>query len=249
MLGTVVIEKYKKIETSTILTALENLILVNSDDWSTAGIYCYWDYYKSEVLYIGLAVDLIERFKQHNGIVKCPSNSCKFDEITKYFKSNEYLGFSIILQSQLLQPFNYREKQKYKGVYSDVELKKILGNEGYNDIRYTEGVLLEGFKNKYGRLPSWNKIGGSINAQRIAKNKNVKLLESLITNQPNKYTACVSLKELSKSSLFNKYEAYLHSLRTSILPPKMIIKEHEKQGIGIYNEMRNDNYLSRKLEI
>jgi hypothetical protein len=249
MLGTIVIEKYKKTETSSILADLERLILENSSDWSTAGIYCYWDYYKKQVLYIGLAVDLIERFKQHNGIVECLPNSCKLDRIKEYFEINEYLGFTIILQSQLSQPFNNRQKRKYKGIYSDSELKNILGKEGAEDIKYTEGVLIEAHKTKHGKRPSWNKIGGSAQAQRIAKNKNVKMLEYLITNEQNKYTSLVSLKELSNSSLFNKYEAYLHSLRTSILPVEAMIKEHEKLGIETYREMRSDNYFSTKLEI
>lgn len=249
MLGTVVIEKYKKTETSIILAALERLILENNSDWSTAGIYCYWDYYKKQILYIGLAVNLVERFKQHNGLVECSSHSCKLDKIKEYFELNEYLGFSIILQSQLSQPFNNKQKRKYKGIYSDSELKNILGKEGTDDIKYTEGVLIEGFKTKHGKLPSWNKIKGSAQAQRVAKGKNVKMLEYLITNEQNKYTSLVSLKELSNSSLFNKYETYLHSLRTSILPVQAMIEEHEKLGVETYSEMRSNNYFSTKLKI
>ena len=247
MLVTVVIEKYKKSETKIILDALE-IILKNSSDWSTAGIYCYWDYYKKKVLYIGLALDLIERFKQHNGIIKCSPSSCKINEIIEYFELNKYLGFSIILQSKLSQPFNNRVKRKYKGIYSDSELKNILGKDGANQIKYKEGILIEGFKSKYGSLPSWNKIGGSLLAQKHAKEKNVEFLEYLITNEQNRYTSLVSLKELSGNPTFMRYEAYLDSLRMSI-SINVTILQHKKSGMNTYDEMRNDNYFLRNLDV
>lgn len=36
--------------------------------WASAGIYCFW-------VYIGLAGDLAERFKQHNGILPTKEGS------------------------------------------------------------------------------------------------------------------------------------------------------------------------------
>lgn len=249
MLATVVIDKYKKTETEEILKALKILTVENSQDWSTAGLYCYWDYYNNEVLYIGLAVDLFERFKQHNGISECNPKSCKIDKINNYFNSKEYIGFSVILQSSLSQPVNQRQVRKYAN-FSKSELINIFGVEGADEIRYTEGVLIEGFKNKYGRLPQWNEIGGSKQAQKIAKGKNVKMLEYLTLIKPNKYVSRVSLRELSKSCEFLKYETYLHSIRMSPFSSEETIKMHqEKLGIFTFKEIADKDYFKKRLKI
>lgn len=43
--------------------AIDDLCCPNDNyGWVSAGIYCFWDYYTHEVLYIGLAGDLAERF-------------------------------------------------------------------------------------------------------------------------------------------------------------------------------------------
>ena len=70
MFGTVIIDAYQKSETMEWAEAIEDLCSPNdSYGWASAGIYCFWDYYFEEILYIGLAVNLSERFKQHNGIL------------------------------------------------------------------------------------------------------------------------------------------------------------------------------------
>lgn len=68
--------------------------------WASAGIYCFWDYYAEEVLYIGLAGDLSERFKQHNWILPIKEGS-KQKQIENYFLKNERLGYTIFVQSPL----------------------------------------------------------------------------------------------------------------------------------------------------
>ena len=64
--------------------------------WASAGIYCFWDYYAEAVLYIGLAGDLAERFKQHNGILPIKEGS-KQKQIEDYFSRNERLGYTIFV--------------------------------------------------------------------------------------------------------------------------------------------------------
>ena len=248
MLATILIDKYKKSETKEIAEALKLLTIENQQDWSTAGIYCYWDYYKKEILYIGLAVDLLERFKQHNGISKCNPKSCKLQKINDYFSSNEYIGFSIILQSSLSQPVTQRQIKKHSN-FSKSELIGILGKNGANEIKYTEGILIEGFNTKYNRNPKWNVIGGSTQAQSIAKGKNVEMLNYLITNKQNRYTSRVSLKELSKNNTFCRYEAYLHSLRISILPAETVIEKDEIDGNYTMTEISKANYFKKHLDV
>jgi len=49
--------------------------------WASSGIYCFWDPYNKNILYLGLAVDVGLRFKQHVGLVKTNRDSCKIREI------------------------------------------------------------------------------------------------------------------------------------------------------------------------
>ena len=249
MLATILIDRYKKTETKEIAEALKLITIENQQDWSTAGIYCYWDYCKKEILYIGLAVDLLERFKQHNGISNCDPKSCKIEKINNYFSSNEYIGFSITLQSSLSQPVTKKQIRKHSN-FSKSELIEILGKNGADEIKHTEGILIEGFNTKYNKKPEWNIIGGSTQAQSIAKGKNVKILEYLTLTEPNKYISRVSLRELSKNKDYLKYEAYLHSIRISPLPSEQTINMHQNDfQMFTFNEISENNYFKKRLVI
>lgn len=69
MFGTVIIDAYRKEEALEMANAIDDLCSPTDNyGWASAGIYCFWDYYAEVVLYMGLAGDLAERFKQHNGI-------------------------------------------------------------------------------------------------------------------------------------------------------------------------------------
>ena len=93
MFGTVIIDAYSKEDRKEMADAIEDLCSPNDNyGWSSAGIYCFWDYYTREVLYIGLASDLSDRFRQHNGIKLVSDSSCKFIKIEEYFNSNEKLS-------------------------------------------------------------------------------------------------------------------------------------------------------------
>ncbi|MED1092543.1 GIY-YIG nuclease family protein [Bacillus paramycoides] len=105
MFGTIIQDAYTKDETKQIADTLEDIC--NSHHaygWSSAGIYCFWNYTTKEVLYIGLAVDLLKRFKQHNGIIQMDANGCKFEKIQAYFEAHEKIGYSIFVQSSHHQP-------------------------------------------------------------------------------------------------------------------------------------------------
>lgn len=63
-------DAYTKEEKEEIAEALDDLCSPNDNyGWASAGIYSFWDYNTKEIFYIGLAVDLTERFKQHNGLM------------------------------------------------------------------------------------------------------------------------------------------------------------------------------------
>ena len=120
MLRTIILDAYKENEKGKIAHALNELCSPRDNyGWASAGIYCYWNYYTHETYYIGLAVDLAERFKQHNGFYpKIDTKTCKKKEIDNYFRSEEKLGFSIIVQSPLSQPITSKLKDEYKDFFN-----------------------------------------------------------------------------------------------------------------------------------
>jgi len=101
MLATIILDAYKQTETYEMAEAIKGITYL--DCWSSAGIYCFWNYYTKEVLYVGSSNDLFERFKQHNGLIKCNPRACKRKYIQEYFQNNEKLGYTIMLQSALFQ--------------------------------------------------------------------------------------------------------------------------------------------------
>jgi len=250
MLGTIVIDKYRITERNDIVESLEILTVNNCQDWATAGIYCYWDYDSKEILYIGLAVDLVERFRQHNGLMKCNDSSSKYQEIDQYFNKNEYIGFSIILQSALSQPISQRQRKKHNYSFNDSDLIGALGEQGHKEIKRLEGMLLEGFRQKHGKFPLWNKMGGSKEGQKSFKERQVKLLDLLNSNEHNKYISRCSLRELSNNQTYCRYEAYLHSIRISFAPILHTINSHKEiYGIDTFEEIQQSNYFKKKLNI
>ena len=103
MFGTVIIDAYRKEEALEMADAIDDLCSPTDNyGWASAGIYCFWDYYAEAVLYIGLAGDLAERFKQHNGIyqLKRDRNKNKLkiifqemnDWVTQYLCNRRYLN-------------------------------------------------------------------------------------------------------------------------------------------------------------
>ena len=103
MFGTVIIDAYRKEEALEMADAIDDLCSPTDNyGWASAGIYCFWDYYAEAVLYIGLAGDLAERFKQHNGILPIKEGSKQnklkiiFQEmndwVTQYLCNRRYLN-------------------------------------------------------------------------------------------------------------------------------------------------------------
>ena len=85
MFGTVIIDAYRREDTLEMANAIDDLCSPKDNyGWASAGIYCFWDYYAEAILYIGLAGDLAERFKQHNGILPIKEGS-KQKQIEEYF--------------------------------------------------------------------------------------------------------------------------------------------------------------------
>lgn len=167
MLATIILDTFARKEALEIAAALDELC--SPEDaycFSSAAIYAFWSVPRQELLYIGLAKDVASRFRQHTGLVDCAAKCCKREQIDEYFTTNERLGYSVMVQSSLMQPTTkVDEKAIAKALLDDpfsdeVDLEDIFGAE--ESIAVAEGMLLELHRQLGDKLPIWNKIGGSI---------------------------------------------------------------------------------------
>lgn len=257
MFGTVIIDAYRKEETLEMAQAIDDLCSPNDNyGWASAGIYCFWDYYAEAVLYIGLAGDLAERFKQHNGILPIKEGS-KQKQIEDYFSKNERLGYTIFVQSPLSQPLVHRNKAMYEkfAKQQNSPVEDMLSEQGRDDIKRVEGILIESFRRKYGHLPPWNSIGGSTIGQTRVMENNINIVKSFCTPDNYAINPIVSrstIRELSQNPEWAWYENFLHGARMNLLMLGMEYNDaleliNKNDTFGTYERMKNAGYLSKRL--
>ena len=259
MFGTVVIDAYRKEEALEMAEAIDDLCGPNDNyGWASAGIYCFWDYYIEEILYIGLAGDLAERFKQHNGILPIKEGS-KQKKIEEYFSRNERLGYTIFVQSPLSQPLVHRNQKRYQNFaqqnHSPVE--DMVSDEGKENIKVVEGILIEAYRRKYGHFPPWNNMGGSVVGQKRVMPNNINIVKSFCSPDDYYINPIVSrstIRELSQNPEWAWYENYLHGVRMNILMfgmeyPEALDVVRKKDILNIYDKIIKSGYSKKKLII
>ena len=257
MFGTVIIDAYRREETLELAEAIDDLCSpLDSYGWASAGIYCFWDYYAEAVLYMGLAGDLSERFKQHNGILPVKEGS-KQKQIEDYFSKNERLGYTIFVQSPISQPLVHRNKETYKAFaeQQNAPVEDMLSEQGRDDIKRVEGILIESFRRKYGHFPPWNSIGGSIAGQKSVMENNFNIVKSFCHPDDYVINPIVSrstIRELSRNPEWEWYENYLHAVRMYMLMLGMEYKEaldfvNNNDTLGTYERMKKSGYLKKRL--
>lgn len=258
MFGTIIMDAYRESETLEIADALEDLCSPNDHyGWASAGIYCFWDYYIEEVLYIGLASDLCVRFKQHNGLLPLDPDCCKESYIKNYFSCNERLGYSIFVQSSLSQPLTFRNKSKYKkyAKQHNSPIADLLSEDGKNDIKRVEGILIESYRQKHGHFPPWNSVGGSIEGQKRVMPNNINIVQSFCTPDWYERSPIISrstLRELSANPEYEAYENFLHAARMYMLIfgmdyPDALKYTIEHDSFDYYTKMKEAGYLNKRL--
>src|SRR5262245_6822924 len=105
MLATIILDTFAQHEASEIAASLDDLC--SPDDnygFASAGVYAFWSVPERQILYIGLASKLGDRFRQHTGLAACDAKCCKRLQIADYFKNTKRLGYSIFVQSPMEQP-------------------------------------------------------------------------------------------------------------------------------------------------
>lgn len=143
-LATVIRDVYHSNERKEMREALRELLPVGGHDWHPSGVYCFWDPESHDVLYVGLAKNLEQRFAQHNGLGGSSAKGNKRRQIDVWFAKHPRLGYSIIVQS------------------AAVVLLERLGLDTPTEIIATgEGQLIEAHAQRFGTRPPWNAMGGS----------------------------------------------------------------------------------------
>lgn len=164
MLATIIIDSFTKAEVGEIAAALDELCSPMDDyAFSSAAIYSFWSVPEQEILYIGLAKDVTQRFKQHTGLVACDPACCKSRELADYFSTKDRIGYSVIVQSTMCSPLTKDDEETIRKALDDdaatVDVRDIF--EAEENIAVAEGMLIELFEQLDDRLPKWNKIRGA----------------------------------------------------------------------------------------
>lgn len=180
-------DSYRKEEIGQIAFALDDLCsATDSYGWASSGIYSYWNYYTNELYYIGLAVDLTERFKQHNGLLPIDPASSKYEKIMEYFQTNEKLGFTIFVQSPLSQAVTRNNIYKWFGYDPEqFPIQDFTKDRYREELKVLEGILIETFRMKRGTLPPWNAVSGSISGQKRATEGNYEIVRCFTSIEPS----------------------------------------------------------------
>ncbi|MCG3138756.1 MAG: hypothetical protein HJJLKODD_02624 [Phycisphaerae bacterium] len=248
MLVTLVQDSYDKSEKEELASAIDYICPPDScHGWSSAGVYCFWDFQPKEVLYIGLAVDLAQRFQQHNGLLPCAPESCKKREIDNFFCNKDRLGFSALLQSSLDQPFCARSLAAQFGIPRSQAIE-FPSQSGQDNIEYTEGLLIETCCQKLHCFPPWNKMSGSA-IGREAANKDYFRIVKWLCGGSSFLVSKSTIREISQNPTLERYELFLHAIRFSISTGMSLedaLKLQESAGYtDIVHEIRRSGYLDK----
>lgn len=205
MLCTVIWDVYCDGERRNIWTALQDLLPEHSPDWSRKGVYAYWDPENRELLYVGLATNLPERFAQHNGLVT-HSGGNKLNAIESWFVTHEKLGFAIILQAAAVEILDV--------LY---QLSPYLGAEPASITRIAEGQLIELHRLEHGHRPPWNSVGGSALGARWATPSGRPVVRLLSAADSSLFVARRTLRDLVADDRARRLEALVHAARMRAL--------------------------------
>mgnify|MGYP002792751299 CR=1 FL=1 len=181
----------------------------------------------------------------------------KQKQIEEYFSKNERLGYTIFVQSPLSQPLVHRNSKMYEkfAKQQNSPIENMLSEQGKDDIKRVEGILIESFRRKYGHFPPWNSIGGSTAGQTKVMENNINIVKSFC--QPDNYiinpiVSRSTIRELSQNPEWAWYENYLHAARMNLLIlgmeyDKALELVNKNDTLGTYKRMKERGYLKKRL--
>jgi hypothetical protein len=193
-------DAYRIDERREIHAALEAVLGDGQPDWMPTGVYAYWDVETHDLLYLGLAADLIGRFAQHNRLVR-HSGGNKANEIDAYFEQHEYLGFTVLVQSKAVRVLEQVQR-----------ISPLMGANASGMTAVGEGQLIEIHRLVHGCWPAWNKVGGARDGKRWAT-KAAGLLEVLALRRDSLFAARRPLRTVATDLRVRLFEAAVHTAR------------------------------------
>ena len=205
MLCTVIWDVYRDDERRNVWVALQDLLPEHSPDWSRKGVYAYWDPGSRELLYVGLATNLPERFAQHNGLVS-HSGGNKLNAIESWFGGHDRLGFTLLLQAAAVEILDV--------LY---QLSHTLGAESAGITRIAEGQLIELHRLEHGHRPPWNSVGGSALGARWATPSGRSVIRLLSASDSSLFVARRTLRDLVTDHQARRLEVLVHAARMRAL--------------------------------
>jgi len=226
-LATLIPNYYTEGSTKELADAIED-VCSPAGNWgfASSGIYVFWNVATHEILYIGLAVDLGLRFKQHNGLAGCPENSSKREQIAAHFAANEKLGYTVLVQSPLSQaqcagrekaiPGELELAAEELGYLDADEVREIINTPLMNGLRWVEGALIRGFEQDYRRRPAWNRNSGAeieYSDEDLARARTMLRAVVFLKSDYLHLTSHCSMVELSASATHVTFESFLHGVR------------------------------------
>lgn len=200
MLCTAISDAYRTDQRAEMHDALERILGPGQSDWTPTGVYAYWDPGSHEILYLGLASNLPERFGQHNGLVSHRGGN-KTAEIGRHFAQREKLGITVLVQSKAI-----------KFLEDVAAVDPTLGSVARDLIGVGEGQLIEMHRLVYGAWPAWNKTGGSRRGQRWATPA-TGLLDALSLRRDSLFTARRRLRAVADDLRVRVFESTIHAAR------------------------------------
>lgn len=205
MLCTLIWDTYTNADRVSVLAAMRRLLPRNSRDWSRKGVYAFWDPDTRELLDVGLASNLPQRFAHHNGLVT-HSGGNKLKEINQWFSAHDRLGFTVLIQGAAIQ------------ILEDVhQMDWMLGAEARGLTQVAEGQLIELHKQQHGHWPPWNGIGGSVQGSEWARPSERSVIKLLSAADESLFVARRTLRELVQDKRALQLEALLHAARMDAL--------------------------------
>ena len=215
--GTVLRDVYRQCDRREMMLAIDDLCSPKDNIlWASTGIYAFFDPYRrpeslpgEQLLYVGLARDLPDRFAAHNGLKGKAAHGNKSHEIARWFERHEHLGISLLPQSPLAQTNTSRERSALRRLKPATN-RPLVDNpsDGQLSIERLEGQLIETYRQHFAQKPRWNRIGGaSLGQEQAAEGSAHAMLRLLDGSHDDLLCARRPIRSLSATATYGFYEA------------------------------------------
>lgn len=260
MWGTFIVDAYGEAEREQIAEALEALCSPKDDyGFASGGVYCFWSLKTRLPLYVGRAVDLPDRFRQHNGLKGKPGPNNKCAAVDAFFADEAILGYSVLVRSTLSQTETGRRRASPhlppKRIMDWIEEPDTIETE--YEIAAAEGTAIRSHWLEHGELPEWNKVHGETTKWNGSMRRHDSTGDLFCAKVDSLLQARRTLRELADDPLSTEFELELHAARIWAAAATMmanhqlddrnileVLNDLPRRGGGFFlDAMRDNRYL------